>query len=115
MAFFEEFIFSGDATAWLLLGLALLIVILFVEDPESLFGFVDFPVHEYLKPAAYVVVGFVAVNFVLPIIASMGALGLVAIVGIIAFAAQSALNATLEEGIAAGLISLLFASPLFGF
>ncbi len=119
MAFFgEEFLFSADAVGWLLLGVALLLIVLFVGDPytpETFFGFVDFPVHDYLKPLAYVGLGFIAVNYVLPLIATMGVPGIALFVGLIAFSAQSALNVTLEEGVIAGLVSVLLASPIFGF
>ncbi len=116
MAFIiDDLLLSIDAGSWAFVAVACLIVIFFIETPEAFLGFVDFPVHEYLAPAAGLIFCVIAATYLLPAVVSMGFAGVLFFVAIIAIGAQAALNVTLEEGIAAGLVAVIIASPVFGF
>ena len=116
MAFIiDDLLWSADFATWAFLAVACIMIIFFLETPEAFFGFVDFPIHEYLGPAAYLVLGAIAVAYFLPAVASAGFLGAALLVAIIAFGGQAALNLTLEEGAMAGLVALIIAAPVFGF
>ncbi|MFA6048931.1 MAG: hypothetical protein WC792_03230 [Candidatus Micrarchaeia archaeon] len=111
----DDLLWSADFATWAFVAVACLMVIFFMDTPEAFFGFVDFPIHEYFAPIAYLILAAIGIAYFLPAVASAGFLGAAFLVAIIAFGAQAMLNITLEEGAIAGLAALIIAAPVFGF